>query len=326
MKRKMARVCALALALLLTAALAFADIPKPGDDFWYLDSANVLSHETEGEIFFANQHLYDACGAEIVVVAVNTTGNLSMSDYTYELFNSWQIGKDTYLGMLLVMAIGDDDYYAMTGTKLENYLSAGDLSEMLNQYLEPDFAAKDYDAGARKFFEAAYQRVSEELNLNLSAADARKEAENYIAQHTTMEMTAVREEHGTVASRSGGGESLMGYIVVIIILLIVLSNVMRMGRRRRRFMPPPPPHMHMRMPPMGPRPRRSPPPPMGGFGGPDRPPRGGRPGGGFGGASRGGGFTGGRSGGFSGGFGGASRHSGGGHGPTTRGGGAGRGR
>lgn len=323
MKRKMARLCALALAFLMTAALAFAEIPKPGADFWYLDSANVLSSETEGEIFFANQRLYDACGAEIVVVAVKSTGNLSMSDYTYELFNSWQIGKDTYLGMLLVMAIDDDDYYAMTGTKLENYLSAGDLSEMLNQHLEPDFAAKDYDAGARKFFEAAYRRVSDELNLNLSAADARKEAQDYIAQHTTMEMTAVREEHGTVASRSGGGESLMGYIVVIIILLIVLSNVMRMGRRRRRFMPP---HMHMRMPPMGPRPRRSPPPPMGGFGGPDRPPRGERSGGGFGGASRGGGFTGGRSGGFSGGFGGASRHSGGGHGPTTRGGGAGRGR
>lgn len=320
----MKKIMACALALLLMATLAFAEIPKPSEDFWYLDSANVLSEETEGEIFFANQRLYDACGAEIVVVAVNSTGNLSTSDYAYELFNDWQIGKDTYLGMLLVMAIDDEDYYAMTGTKLENYLSAGELSEMLNQYLEPDFASGDYDAGARSFFEAAYAFVSDELNLNLSVADARREAQSYISQHTTTQTTAVRGEHGTAAPQGERGGSLMGYIIVIIILLIVFGNVRRVGRRRRSFMPPPPPPMHMHRPPMGPRPRRSPPPPMGGFGGPSRPPRNDNRGG-FGGASRGG-FSGGRSSGFSGGFGGASRHSGGGHGPTTRGGGAGRGR
>lgn len=327
MKNRIMRATAIALALLFIAVSALAEIPKPSDDFWYLDSANVLSSETEGEIFFANQSLYNASGAEIVVVCVDTTGNLSTQDYAYEMFTNWNIGKNSYLGMLLVMAIDDDDYYSMLGTRLETLISAGDLDEMLKTYLEPDFAAKDYDAGARKFFEAAYTRVCSELNLNLNVEDAKRKASDYIQKHTAADMTAVRSEHETVPEerfedREGG--SLMSYIIVIVILLIVLGSVSRGARRRRMYRRPP-----IIIPPMGPRPHRNPPPPpMGGFGG--RPPMGGRPPrhdssprrGGFS-----GGFSGGRSGGFSGGFGGASRHSGGGgHGPVTRGGGAGRGR
>ncbi len=323
MKNKIMRMTAIVLAMMLITFCAFAEIPKPSDDFWYLDSANVLSSETEGEICFANQSLYNASGAEIVVVCVDTTGNLSTQDYAYELFTNWNIGKDSYLGMLLVMAIDDDDYYSMLGTRLETLISAGDLDEMLKTYLEPDFAAKDYDAGARKFFEAAYTRVCSELNLNLNVEDAKRKANDYIQKHTTADMTAVRSEHETVPEerfedREGG--SLMSYIIVIVILLIVLGGVSRGARRRRIYRRPP-----IIIPPMGPRPHRNPPPPpMGGFGG--RPPMGGRPPR-HDSSPRRGGFSGGRSGGFSGGFGGASRHSGGGgHGPVTRGGGAGRGR
>ena len=228
MKNRIMRATAIALALLFIAVSALAEIPKPSDDFWYLDSANVLSSETEGEIFFANQSLYNASGAEIVIVCINSTGDIRMEDYTYQLFNDWNIGKDTYLGMLLVMAIEDDDYYAMLGTRLETLISVGDLSEMLNTYLEPDFAAKDYDVGAQKFFEAAYTRVCSELNLNLKIADAKNQAKNYIAEHTTAELTAERGSQAlipeeTTVRRDGG--SLMGYIVAIVILMVAFIGV-----------------------------------------------------------------------------------------------------
>ena len=227
MKNRIMRATAIALALLFIAVSALAEIPKPSDDFWYLDSANVLSSETEGEIFFANQSLYNASGAEIVVVCINSTGDIRMEDYTYQLFNDWNIGKDTYLGMLLVMAIEDDDYYAMLGTRLETLISVGDLSEMLNTYLEPDFAAKDYDV-AQKFFEAAYTRVCSDLNLNLKIADAKNQAKNYIAEHTTAELTAERGSQAlipeeTTVRRDGG--SLMGYIVAIVILMVAFIGV-----------------------------------------------------------------------------------------------------
>ena len=151
--KKVARSLALALlAAVLCMSCGLAEVVQPTDDFWYYDGADVLSERTEGEIFFANQRLYDACGAEIVVVTVNTTGKLSTRDYAYTLFNNWEIGSSTKLGMLLLMAVDDDDYYAMTGTKLENYISADAVAELLDKNLESDFAKQRYDTGARKFF------------------------------------------------------------------------------------------------------------------------------------------------------------------------------
>ena len=128
-KNRLIRVCALALVLLAFMAVpALAKVVSPGPDFYYLDNANVLSEALEGEIFFANKLLYDACGAQIVVVTVDSTGRDAIDDYAYELFNSWGIGdaaKDN--GFLLLLAIEDDDYYApdiiYTGTRPENIIN-----------------------------------------------------------------------------------------------------------------------------------------------------------------------------------------------------------
>ena len=66
MKRFLALALAILLALGCTSALAATRVVKPGDDFYYLDTADVLSEATEGEIYFSNVRLYEACGAQIV--------------------------------------------------------------------------------------------------------------------------------------------------------------------------------------------------------------------------------------------------------------------
>ncbi|MDY2871012.1 MAG: TPM domain-containing protein, partial [Eubacteriales bacterium] len=149
------RLSALLLALLLTAASALAapKVIQPTEDFYVNDSANVLSDEVEGLIVLNNDKLYAACGAQIVFVTVPTTGTASIEDYAYTLFNSWGIGSsDKNNGILLLMAIGDDDYWLMQGKGLQDYITSGDLDDMLLNDLEPDFAAKDYSAGAEKLF------------------------------------------------------------------------------------------------------------------------------------------------------------------------------
>ena len=63
------RLCLAVLAVLvLVCAPALAKVVSPGSDFYYLDKANVLSESLEGEIFFSNKLLYDACGAQIVKI------------------------------------------------------------------------------------------------------------------------------------------------------------------------------------------------------------------------------------------------------------------
>ena len=127
MSKKMIRMCALTLVLLaLMCAPALAKVVSPGPDFYYLDNANVLSEDLKGEIFFANKLLYDACGAQIVVVTLDSTGSDAIDDYSYDLFNKWGIGDaDKQNGLLILLAIDDDDYYVLPGTGLRSKFSAG---------------------------------------------------------------------------------------------------------------------------------------------------------------------------------------------------------
>ncbi|MEG2624613.1 MAG: TPM domain-containing protein, partial [Clostridia bacterium] len=89
----MRKVQALILCLLLMAYPAKAfDVVKPDAQFYVLDDANVLSAETEQHIIDNNVRLEKACGAQIVFVAIETTGSASREDYAYKLFNDWGIG------------------------------------------------------------------------------------------------------------------------------------------------------------------------------------------------------------------------------------------
>lgn len=306
------RLSALLLALLLTAASALAapKVVQPTEDFYVNDSANVLSDEVEGLIVLNNDKLYAACGAQIVFVTVPTTGTASIEDYAYTLFNSWGIGSsDKNNGILLLMAIDDDDYWLMQGKGLQDYITSGDLDDMLLNDLEPDFAAKDYSAGAEKLFTALFERVVQIYGLNLSL-------------DTTLydDYRAARAENvytPPVSSSKSSGDGGGILLIVLIVIVIVLISAVNSRRRRRRAwqggvgMPPPPPR-----PPMG---HEPPPPPFGGFGSRPSGFGGGRPSGGSrpssfgsgrpsGGSRPSGGFGGGRSGG----------------GGASRGGGAGR--
>jgi uncharacterized protein len=247
-----------ALVLLaLLCAPALAKVVSPGADFYYLDNANVLSEELEGEIFFANKLLYDACGAQIVVVTVDSTGREAIDDYAYELFNSWGIGDAAKNnGFLLLLAIDDDDYYARTGSGLDRRFSASTIKEYYDSYLERDFAAKRYEEGVKKFFEAVFERIATTYNAEVTTADGIAAYNRYISQNSAAEgfggYTGTRRSSAVNSDYRGYHEdddSGMGFglvlAVILIIILVVLVSKGRRARRRVVVMPPPPP------PPMG---------------------------------------------------------------------------
>jgi hypothetical protein len=136
-------------------------IIKPNKDFYYYDEVGVLSEELKGEIYFTNERLYRDCGAQIVVVVLPTTGAENIEDYSIRLFNSWGIGdSQRNNGFLLLFAINDENYYACPGTGLREALPSEEISRMLSDNLEGDFAARKYDSGVRKTYEALFLRIA----------------------------------------------------------------------------------------------------------------------------------------------------------------------
>ena len=320
------RLCAVFAALMVLVSCAAAAPDKPESGF-VADEANVLSAGTIEHINEYNEILYSNTGAVIAIATVKNTGGREIDDFTYRLFNDWGVGdRKESNGLLLLLDIEGDNYFLAPGEKLAKILDEDDLWYFLDGYLEDDFAAKDYDAGVRKVFDALYDWY-----------------EGYYAPQTpTPDVPGGTVGVGTVVG--GGllaslllGRGMFQMILFLIILAVVLDGL-RWNRYRRMYLLPgmPPPVVYYRplfwgwgRAPRPPRHRRPPRPP-GGFGGGPRPPGGG----GFtrgGGSFRGGGFGGGMSrgggigrsgGGFS--RGGGSFRGGGFGGGMSRGGGVGR--
>ena len=319
-----------ALVMLAPAGALAANVVRPGDDFYYLDQANVLSEATEGEIFFANQLLSEACGAQIVVVALNDIGGADIFDYAVDMAEAWGIGSpEEQNGFLLLMTISNENYYAVPARGLYGLFPASTMNDMFDRYLESDFARGNYDAGAKKFFEAVFTRIADYYNLEITPQDGVDAYEAYIAAGATTANYGGARGGGARGGWNERGDS-YGYAdersdmiegivtILVLVLVIMLLSKVRGGSfwfwRPTFFWPFFGPIRGPRYDHRGPGPRRRP--PTGGFGGFG----GGGSRGGFGGGSfRSGGFGGGsfRGGGFGGGRGGG----GGGFG-----GGAGRGR
>ena len=156
------RLAALAATAVLAAAFCAPALAllSPTADFYVNDSAGVLDEATERQIVEQNDGLYAACGAQIVVVTVNDTEGLGTAEYAYQLGNEWGIGSSSENnGVLLLLSIGEQDYQCTTGSGLEDSLSTMTLSRILQEDLEPDFAAGDYDAGVQKTFDTLYRQV-----------------------------------------------------------------------------------------------------------------------------------------------------------------------
>ncbi len=324
------RLCTLVLALALCVLplAAAPDVPDPTADFYVGDFANVLSSDLEQYIIEQNQSLSASTGAQIVVVTVDFLDGYDIADYAVTLFNDWGIGSaEENNGYLILLAISDENYYSVPGQGIEDVFTGGTIDDLQWNYLEEDFAAGDYDAGVRSYFDAVLD-VFEEQYGSISTVAPGSGVQQPVTSPNVYEPPRRSFSFGNI---------IIGLVVILILLAIIMTAAGRRTiyvagtpyRRRWGFFGPMIPYR-----PRPPRPRRRPPPPPrpprggpGGFGGP------GRPGGfgsfGGGGSTRGGGASR-RSGGFSRPSGGASRRSGGfgggarGGGGRSRGGGAGR--
>ena len=329
MKNFAKRVSALVLALVVSAAalcpaaLAAASLPDLPKDKCVVDDANALNSEVTQVVTDLNAKLETNCkGAQIGVLTVQYTGNLSTEDYATEAFNTWGIGDATNNNGVLILLVmesqeyEDGDYYLTYGDGFRNTTLESQASA-LAQTMEDDFVRQDYDDAVTTCAQNVAQTIADIYGVSLSGGNTNNGSYNEPAYDDN--------------SSGGLGDILLGFITIlftVVLLLIIVSVVVYtfsgpLGGLFWCFGGP------WHRGPRPPRGRRNPPPPppggpYGGFGGPGprssppprrTPPRSTPPrSGGFGGGSFGGGSFGGGSfgGGSFGGMGGGSSHGGGG--------------
>ena len=311
MKNFAKRISALVLAVVVSAAVlcpaAFAaQLPSLPKDECVVDDANALNSQVTQMIEELNAKLETNCkGAQIGVLTVQYTGNLSTEDYATEAFNAWGIGNATNNNGVLILLVmesaqyADGDYYLTYGDGFRNTTLAKQASAIA-QTMESDFANRDYSDAVITCANNVADTIASIYGVNLDNG-------SYENGSTV--------QPGYQGSQSSGGSTLTDILTLVVgaVLLIVIIRSMAYvfaspcgwlwcfgGPRppRRRRGPPPPPPGGFYGGSRGPRP------PRGGFGG--------MGGGSFGGGAGRGGFGGGSFGGGFGGMGGGSSHGGGG--------------
>ena len=126
--KKTGAVLLTVLVLILMAVPAFAVTLPDAPTGYVYDGANVLSSSTESYIERTGSALAEACGAEVVVATVDFTDGEDIADYAYDLFNKWGIGdKKANNGLLILLSIGAEDYYAEPGVGLTDVFTGGVL-------------------------------------------------------------------------------------------------------------------------------------------------------------------------------------------------------
>lgn len=189
------------------------------------DLANVLSDEVEASINEKSAALDALTGAQLVVVTVDFLGGESIRDYADDLFNRLQIGDAVKNnGLLLLLATGEENYYALQGKGLEDTLSDSSLETLLQQCLEPDFAVENYEAGVQKTYAGLLSALEKLYGINdqgvLVAAASEKAAKIKIEK-------ANKQKQGLLVAAG---------IVLLILLpaVLIASSASHADRRRKR--------------------------------------------------------------------------------------------
>ena len=341
----LALVVVVGLAALVPAALAAsASLPNLPADQCVVDDANVLNSNTVQTIVDLNNQLSTSCqGAQIGVLTVDYTGNVSTEDYALQAFNTWGIGSSTQNNGVLILLVmqtpeyDDGDYYLTYGDGFRNTTLASQASAIA-QTMEDDFVMQDYDNAVKTCAQNVANTIAGIYGVSLSGGSSYEQpAGNYEPSGEDIANAVIDQIY-----------TFLAYAIVIFALFCMFVLPVghaagwywgpfgwfgwkhRHGPRHPR--PPmddfgpgpygPGPGYYDRYDHRGPRGPRPPQPPRGGGPRPPQPPRGG----GFGGMGGGSSFGGGRSGGS---FGGGSRGGGsfgGMGGGGSHGGGGGRGR
>lgn len=303
MKNFAKRISALVLAVVVSAAVlcpaAFAaQLPSLPKDQCVVDDANALNSQVTQTIEELNAKLETNCkGAQIGVLTVQYTGNLSTEDYATEAFNAWGIGNATNNNGVLILLVmesaqyADGDYYLTYGDGFRNTTLAKQASAIA-QTMESDFANRDYSDAVITCANNVADTIASIYGVNLDNG-------SYENGSTV--------QPGYQGGQSSGGSTLtdiLTLVVSVVLLIVIIRSVAYVFASPCGWLwcfgGPRPPRGRRRGP-------HNPPPPGGFYGG-----FGGMGGGSFGGGAGRGGFGGGSFGGGFGGMGGGSSHGGGG--------------
>lgn len=195
-----------------------ADYPKPTNDFFVNDFANILSRETEQKIIETSAKLSEATGAQIVVVTIKSLDGQDLESYATGLFRAWGIGDSKKNnGVLLLIALEERRSRIEVGYGLEGALNDAKTGRIQDDYLIGPFQAEDYDTGVTGTYLRLAEEVYREYDLDPSS------------------ITSLYGKYPVSPAREVEGELTIFHVFagIIIFILFLIDIIFNRGRLTR---------------------------------------------------------------------------------------------
>ena len=180
--RKKILICFLLLGVMtMSAAYTPQSVPNPKQKGQEQYVANPDTLLNDSDVVFLNRcalRLEEATHAELCVVALRSIGDEDAFDFSYELFQTWGIGRQGQnTGILILFVLDSHDIRIMTGTGIEGVLTDARCSQIIREDMTPAFREGDYGGGlclgALRIYEICTDGVAPEELLNMKSVTNR---------------------------------------------------------------------------------------------------------------------------------------------------------
>lgn len=145
------------------------------------DRAGIIHDTIERNLNGYLQELEQKTDAQLIVLTINTTGDIPIETYAIELATKWKLGqKGKDNGVLVVIAKDDRAYRIETGYGLEGILPDSFCGTVGRTYFIPNFQKGNYGEGIYQGVVVIVHKIAEDHGVKITGmpnvAELRKKA------------------------------------------------------------------------------------------------------------------------------------------------------
>ncbi|MEQ9377422.1 MAG: TPM domain-containing protein [Imperialibacter sp.] len=112
------------------------------------DFADVLTDDQEANLGELLKSLEDSIGSQLVILTLDSLGELTIEEYSIQVAENWQIGRANYDdGILIMLAIKDRKIRIEVGYGLELIIKDEIAKQIIDNTIVPEFRAGNFNGG-----------------------------------------------------------------------------------------------------------------------------------------------------------------------------------
>jgi uncharacterized protein len=151
----------------IVSGQALTNLPSPRR--YVEDYANVINSSHEQRLNGILQELEQKTGTQYIILTVETTGGMSIEQFSISLVEKWELGqKGKDNGMLFTLASKDRKYRFEVGYGLEGFITDQFCGRIGRQVLVPYLKKDNYSEGIYQANLQVVQKIAAEYRVSLT--------------------------------------------------------------------------------------------------------------------------------------------------------------